>query len=200
MQTLDNGIEVPTNSDEYNLTEHLAESFKKVPGATLVTGEAQRNALTKWDGRQVQRLDLPGQPVDTWDASENAWLPLAPVTLTFSATYRHIGTYFGDPVKAAGVNRIGRRVYLQGGLANNVTVNFDMADPLNPATEYTLASFPVEYAPKVASDPYTLLVNAYTCHLRVTPAGLIKISFLAAVPPKAPGTMLFNLSTVSWNS
>lgn len=200
MQILDNGIQVPTNSDPYNLTQDLADAFQDVPGATRVTSQSQRDALDKWDGREVKRLDLPGQPIDTWDESENAWLPLAPVTLSFTSTYRHIGTYFGDPVKAAGVSRNGRRVFLQGGLANNVTVNYDAQDPANPATEYTLASFPVEYAPKVASDPFTLLVNAYTCHLRVTPAGLIKISFLAAVPPKAAGTMLFNLSTVAWNS
>lgn len=200
MQTLDNGIVVPTNSDEYNLTEDMAEAFQDVPGATLVDSQTQRDALEKWNGRSVRRRDLPGQPIDTWDAGANAWLPLAPVTLTFASTYRHIGTYFGEAVKAAGVSRSGRRVHLQGGLANNVTVNYDALDPANPGTEYTLASFPVEYAPKVASDPFTLLVNAYTCQVRVTPAGVIKISFLAAVPPKAPGTMIFNLSAISWNS
>lgn len=200
MQTLDNGIEVPTNSDEYNLTEDLEEAFQHVPGATLVSGEAQRDALEKWDGRSVQRLDLEGQPIDIWDASDGVWLPKAPLTLTFTNTYRHIGTYFGEAVQAAGVSRSGRRVSLQGGLANNVTVNYDALDPGNANTEYTLAEFDPAYAPKGASAPFTLLVNAYTCNVRVTPAGKIKISFLAAVPPKGAGTMIFNLSGMSWNS
>ncbi|KQR01495.1 hypothetical protein ASF74_07985 [Arthrobacter sp. Leaf145] len=200
MQTLDNGIEVPTNSDEYNLTEDQANAFKKVPGATLVTGEAQRNGLEKWNGRSVQRLDLPGQPVDIWDESAGVWLPKAPLALSFTSTYRHVGSYFGEPVKAGGVSRSGRRVSAQGGLANNITVNYDALNPADPNTEYVLAWFDPEYAPKVSSELFTLLVNAYTCNVRVTPAGQIKISFLVAVPPKGAGTMIFNLGGLAWNS
>jgi hypothetical protein len=200
VQTLDNGIPVPTPSDEYDLTGDLEDAFKVVPGATLVTSQTQRDALEKWNGRSAQRLDLPGQPIDIWDASAGVWLPKAPLTLSYSATYRQVGTYFGEAVKAAGLSRSGRRVHLQGGLANNVTINFDALDPLNPATEYTLAWFDSEYAPKGSSELFTLLVNAYTCNVRVTPAGFIKISFLVAVPPKGAGTMIFNLGGLGWNS
>ncbi|MEQ4566172.1 hypothetical protein [Paenarthrobacter sp. CAP02] len=192
MQTLENGVVVPTNSDPYNLTDDLANAFKKTNGAVRVSSQAQRDALTKYTGLKVQRLDLPGQPEDTWDGTN--WLPLAPVTLSFTSTYRQAGTWFTDALRPASVSRIGRRVYLAGALANDVPVNY------TANTAYTLATFPVAYAPKTYSEPFVILTNAYQANVWVTPAGEVKIYFLVTVPSQAVGTMVFPLSGMSWNS
>lgn len=195
MQTLENGIDVMTPGDTYNPVADITKAFKQVPGAIRVNSQTERDAKTKYDGLTVQRMDLEGQPYDKWKASTSQWLPLAPVTLTFNGNYRQIGTWFTEPVKAAGVSRSERRVNLSGGLANNVAISF-LAN-----TEYVLATFPVEYAPKNASELFPpILVNAYQCNLRVTPSGQIRISFLVAVPSQAIGAMVFPLSGLSWDS
>ena len=192
MQTLENGVVVPTNSDPYNLTDDLGNAFKQVPGAVRVSSQAQRDALTKYTGLRVQRMDLPGHPDDIWDGS--AWLPLSPAVLSFSANYRQAGTWFLDALRPASVSRIGRRVSLSGALANNVPITY-LAN-----TEYTLATFPVEYAPKTYSEPFVILTNAYQVNVWVTPAGQIKIYFLVNVPTQSVGALVFPLSMMSWNS
>lgn len=197
MQTLPNGVEVPTNSDPYNLTDDLANAFNDVPGAIRVSSQAQRDAIPKYVGLRVQRTDLPGHPDDIWDGT--AWLPLAPAAMTFSTTYRNAGTYFTDAIRPASVSRIGRRVSSAGALANDVPVTYLAENPANPASYYTLATFPVAYAPKTYSEYFTRLVNAYHCNFVVTPAGEIKVTFLVAVPSQAIGKMVFPLD-FSWNS
>lgn len=192
MQTLPNGVEVPTNSDPYNLTDDLANAFNDVPGAVRVSSEAQRNALPKYVGLRVQRLDLEGHPFDIWDGT--VWLPKAPVALSFSGNYRQAGTWFLDALRPASVSRIGRRVSLSGALANNVPITY-LAN-----TEYVLATFPVEYAPKTYSEPFVILTNAYQVNVWVTPAGQIKIYFLVNVPTQSVGALVFPLSMMSWNS
>ncbi|MFJ4286396.1 hypothetical protein ACIPY0_12190 [Paenarthrobacter nicotinovorans] len=198
MQTLDNGITVPTNSDDYNPANDMANAFGQVPGATRVANQAARDALTKYDGRKAQRMDLPGQPIDTWDASANVWLPKAPANLSFSSNYRQAGTWFSDAIRPASVTRSERRVSSSGALANDVPIFY------TANTEYTLATFPAEYAPKTSSEFFTVLVNAFQCNMWVTPAGEIKISFLVAVgsagSPIAIGKMVFPLSGMGWNS
>lgn len=73
MQTLQNGIEVPTNSDTYKLTQDLANmgnTSNLVIPATLV----QREALTgKYPGMAVARVDLPRCPIETYDGTN--WSP-----------------------------------------------------------------------------------------------------------------------------
>lgn len=192
MQTLPNGVEVPTNSDPYNLTDDLANAFNDVPGAIRVSSQAQRDAIPKVTGLRVQRMDLDGHPDDIWNGS--AWLPLAPVVLTPIPAYRQAGTWFTDAIRDASVSRSGRRVSLSGALANDVPVNY------NANQAYTLATFPVAYAPKVSSEFFTSLVNAYQCNMWVTPSGQIKISFLVTVPSQVVGSMVFPLSGMGWNS
>lgn len=192
MQTLPNGVEVPTNSDPYNPTDDYANAFSQVPGAVRVSSEAQRNALPKYTGLRVQRLDLEGHPFDIWDGT--VWLPKAPVALSFTGNYRQAGTWFLDALRPASVSRIGRRVSLSGALANNVPITY-LAN-----TEYVLATFPVEYAPKTYSEPFVILTNAYQVNVWVTPAGQIKIYFLVNVPSQSVGALVFPLSMMSWNS
>jgi len=83
MQTLENGVQVFTNGDPYNLSEDLANSFKSANLIVKVANTAARDALTKYDGLTVRRLDVTGRPTETWDGS--AWtrspvMTSAPVT------------------------------------------------------------------------------------------------------------------------
>ena len=69
MQILQNGIEVPTNSDPYNLTDDLANMGKGANVIIAVSNQAQRDALTdKFVGMTVRRLDFRGV-LEWWDGS-----------------------------------------------------------------------------------------------------------------------------------
>lgn len=71
MQILQNGIEVPTNSDSYNLTDDLANMGNTANVVILAANQAARDALTPYDGLSVRRLDLAGRPTETYDGA--AW-------------------------------------------------------------------------------------------------------------------------------
>jgi hypothetical protein len=85
VQTLQNGIEVPTNSDTYKLTQDLANMGNKTNVAIPVESQAVRDALSgKFPGMTVARLDLPRCPLETydgtkWSISDVPWanIPLA---------------------------------------------------------------------------------------------------------------------------
>lgn len=75
MQTLPNGVDVPTNSDPYNLTDDLAGAFLDANTVVPVASEAARD--TYRDSRPgkvsiVCRTDLTGLPLEIWDGS-SAW-------------------------------------------------------------------------------------------------------------------------------
>lgn len=69
MQILENGIEVPTNSDDYNLTDDLANMGETSNVTYLVSSQSARNLLTTYDGLTVRRLDLAGRPTEVWDGA-----------------------------------------------------------------------------------------------------------------------------------
>jgi len=74
MQTLQNGIEVPTNSDTYKLTEHLANMGDKSNVVIPVASKDVRDALLdKYPGMTVARTDLPRCPLETYDGTN--WSP-----------------------------------------------------------------------------------------------------------------------------
>jgi len=74
MQTLQNGIEVPTNSDTYKLTEDLAKMGDTSNVAIPVQNKDARDALDgKFPGMIVCRLDLPNAPLETYDGTD--WSP-----------------------------------------------------------------------------------------------------------------------------
>lgn len=85
MQTLQNGIEVPTNSDTYKLTEDLAKMGDTANVIIPVADEAARNSIPDpYASMTVSRLDLPGAPLEThdgtkWPVSNSSWalLPMA---------------------------------------------------------------------------------------------------------------------------
>jgi len=69
MQTLENGVQVFTNGDPYNLAEDVANAFKSANLIVKVANTAARDALTKYDGLTVRRLDATGRPTEVWDGS-----------------------------------------------------------------------------------------------------------------------------------
>lgn len=74
MQTLQNGIQVPTNSDPYKLTEDLAKMGATSNVVIPVQTKDVRDALAdKFGGMTVSRLDLPNAPLETYDGTD--WSP-----------------------------------------------------------------------------------------------------------------------------
>ena len=72
MQTLPNGVDTPTNSDPYNLTDDLAGAFMD---ANLVVPAASAGARDTYrDSRPgkvsiVVRTDITGLPLEIWDGT-----------------------------------------------------------------------------------------------------------------------------------
>lgn len=72
MQTLANGVDVPTNSDPYNLTDDLAAAFMDANTVVPVADAAARDAYR--DSRPgkvsiVVRTDITGLPLEIWDGT-----------------------------------------------------------------------------------------------------------------------------------
>lgn len=67
MQTLDNGIQVPTNSDPYKLTQDLTTMAASTKPVTVVASAAARDALSKYTGRKVYRSDTGRE--ENWNGS-----------------------------------------------------------------------------------------------------------------------------------
>lgn len=83
MQTLENGVQVFTNGDPYQLAADVAKAFKTANVTVPVPNTAARDALTKYDGLAVRRLDATGRPTEVWDGSTWSRSPVitsAPVT------------------------------------------------------------------------------------------------------------------------
>jgi hypothetical protein len=72
MQTLQNGIPVPTNSDDYNPTDQLATAFDAADVLIRVGNQSARDALVKRDGMAVVRTDLGGR-IEVWSSTLNLW-------------------------------------------------------------------------------------------------------------------------------
>jgi hypothetical protein len=106
MQTLQNGIQVFTNSDDYNLADDM-EDFGLTSNVIIpVTSEAQRDALTgKFLGMTVRRLDFRGT-LEWWDGSGwvsergVAYTPIWSGVTDFGSGGALTGTYWvrGDQV------------------------------------------------------------------------------------------------------
>lgn len=77
MQTLQNGVMVPTNSDPYNLTADLAAMGSSSGVVIPVASQAIQDGLTKLLGRVIVRTDLPSQPMFRCDSVN--WLQITGV-------------------------------------------------------------------------------------------------------------------------
>lgn len=95
MQTLFNGIEVPTNSDPYNPTDDLARMGATAGVIIDVSSQTQRDQLAAQAPGGVlpvptfvARMDIAGTPIQTWNGSswsggDTGWLPV-PLINTFT--------------------------------------------------------------------------------------------------------------------
>ena len=92
MQTLENGVTVFTNGDPYNLAEDVASAFKSANVTVNVANQTARDALTKYNGLAVRRLDVTGRPTEVWDGS--AW-NRSPVIVSTPATPDGLWTITG---------------------------------------------------------------------------------------------------------
>ena len=106
MQTLQNGIQVPTNSDPYNITADLATMGRTANVIIPVTSQEQRDGLPSlFVGMTVRRLDFRGT-LEWWNGS--AWVsergvaytPIWTGVLDFGTGGELTGTYWvqGDRV------------------------------------------------------------------------------------------------------
>lgn len=165
--------------------DDLALSYLGKIGAMVTIGNVQWQNVLKDN-------DMPGWVNVGGVVGDSA--AIAPHSL-----YRNMGTWFGRTVKNAAISRSGRRVMLEGGLANDVEI-FYVKD-----TEYILATFDPSYAPKLRDEPLPpILVNAFQCNMVATTTGELRISFLVNVGSASskflPGSMVFPLGTIEWNS
>jgi hypothetical protein len=102
MQTLQNGITVPTNGDPYNLTGDLADMGNKANVIIPVSTQAQRDGLTaKFVGMTVRRLDFRGT-LEWWNGSSwvsqrgVAYTPIWTGATDFGTGGAMTGTYWVD--------------------------------------------------------------------------------------------------------
>lgn len=100
-QIRDNGVQVPVNSDAYNLTADLAVMADDANVTTVVSGQTARNALTVFEGRQVWRTDTGETEAYTggaWRDGTRIYSPVSPtgwssagtITLTPEGTKRRV--------------------------------------------------------------------------------------------------------------
>ena len=88
-QTRDNGIVVPVNSGPYTLTADLATMADTANVVTVVAGSSARNALTKFEGRQVWRIDtaqIESVVGGAWRDGTRDYSPLSPTGWSSSGT------------------------------------------------------------------------------------------------------------------
>lgn len=100
-QTRANGITVPVNADAYNLAGDLATMADTANVITVVANSSARDALTKWEGRQVWRIDtaqIESVVGGVWRDGTREYAPLSPtgwsaagtITLTPEGTKKRI--------------------------------------------------------------------------------------------------------------
>lgn len=69
-----NKIQVPVNSDAWNLTPDLATMADTTNAPIKVASAAERDALASpANGDKVIRTDLPGAPFETYDTGSSSW-------------------------------------------------------------------------------------------------------------------------------
>lgn len=112
-QTRQNLMTVPVNADAYNLTTDLASMADSANVPVRVSTTAARDALTKYTGLVVQRLDLPGIPEETWDGS--AWQGISWVSYSPSfAGWSNLGS---DAVQTGSYLLVGKLCTVRAKLA-----------------------------------------------------------------------------------
>lgn len=73
MQTLYNGVEVFTNSDDYDLANDVAAAFRSANIVIPASFDVREALPNKYAGMTVARTDLPRCPLETYDGAK--WSP-----------------------------------------------------------------------------------------------------------------------------
>lgn len=157
MQTLQNGVMVPTNSDPYNLTADLAAMGSSSGVVIPVASQATQDGLTKLLGRVIIRTDLNSQPMFRCDSTN--WLQItgiqhAEYTGPAFTTTAGTGVNFGGPGAVAFVADAAATV-------NNAFVQPDAAGRVKTlqAGVYSMSEI---ILPTGVPGSYTLSINDIT--------------------------------------
>ena len=199
MQKLENGIEVPTNSDEYNLTPDLAQMGRTTNTIVDVVSLLAANALTKRPGLAVRRLDLHGTPVHVWDAVGSRWT--GPGTLDIKAL-SFTGTAFKDIATTyhpASAYADGGRVYLQGAItnANTTTIPADTTVKIGQITDTNLYPAGVTRQ-RLSIQSSTSPIATVDGYINIGPDGVIGIMINPARGLTSIGQLTINLDSIGW--
>lgn len=171
MQTLQNGIEVPTNSDTYKLTEHLANMGTKANVVIPVANKDARDALAgPYAGMTVSRTDLPGAPLEVHDGT--AW----PISDTGTVTLAVLPEHLFEPVTSS--EWAGITYAVRNGI---VTLNGAVTRGTSWGHDQTIARIPTELRPTFRVQGTGCQVIPSTGDIRL-PAGGISASFSATWP------------------
>lgn len=169
-QTRPNLAKVPTNSDEYNLTDDLATMADSLNVLIPVASQAARDALPKKVGLTVIRLDLTGTPLETWDGS--AW-SLAP------------RLDIGAPTANRAITKAGYSSFATGQFGD-FTWNFPVAFPtamvsaiLQEASPITNNDYPVIIKVRMDQSDRTKVVGRCYLHSGAKFVGAINITWTA---------------------
>lgn len=113
-QTRKNKIQVPLNSDAYNLVPDLTTMADTANVFPKVASASERNGLTSpVNGDKVVRTDLPGAPIETYDGTNwlEGWIDFgAPLNIAgnWTTTGRFWGIRLGARTLVTGVAQFAR--------------------------------------------------------------------------------------------
>lgn len=83
-QTRQNKVVTITNDEQFDLATHLARLADSIDVAIRVSSTAERDALTKYLGMSVKRMDLAGMPIETWDGTLWQGINFVPYSPSFA--------------------------------------------------------------------------------------------------------------------
>lgn len=112
--------------------------FVTAGGVLPVYTQAERDALSGFDGLAVRRMDIASRPTETWDGSK--WLAYTTGAASLPSGYQAYGGSYGVPTW---VKEPTNRVSLSGLVGSTSAIS------MNAATLYTIATVPTTAAPAV---------------------------------------------------
>lgn len=194
-QILKNKVTVPTNSDEYDLTDDLAEAFLGANVVIPIGSNAERSALTTvgvMTGQCIIRTDLPGQPIETWNGTK--WLDYASGNIALGGLYQAFGATYGTP----GYEKLPTgRATLMGMVGTTNTVITMTAN-----TAYLLGTIPSAIAPATDElyNPGTSSAMGNKCTLYVRSNGNIHFESASGFSTISQAQFFIGLGGINWRS
>jgi hypothetical protein len=161
-----------------------------------VYSQAERDALTAYDGLQVMRMDTPARYIQT--STGASWIgpgTVTPTALTFNSGWAARASGFATP----GVYRLGGRVYLCGAVTNTGTNS-----SLTALIPYVPCQLPGGFAPTKAGrypiqfQPTQQTGSSTNGYVQVDSTGNITIALSSTVSGAAAGDFTLDLNSISW--